>query len=110
MLGTFSYSNPTKLYFGEDSLDGLNQELPKYGKNVLLVYGGGSIKKSGLYERWIRYHESFDEAQNRTCIRRQCISQILDYEPEAHFYDSPVSDGFRILRYHVPHSGAVFLE
>lgn len=51
MLGNFSYSNPTKLYFGEDSLNYLNEELPKYGKNVLLVYGGGSIKKNGIYDR-----------------------------------------------------------
>lgn len=49
MLGNFSYSNPTKLYFGENALAGLNEELPKYGKNVLLVYGGGSIKKTGIY-------------------------------------------------------------
>ena len=50
MLGNFTYANPTKLYFGEDSLKNLNTELPKYGKNVVLVYGGGSIKKSGLYD------------------------------------------------------------
>ena len=50
MLGNFSYHNPTKLYFGEDSLGYLKQELANYGKNVLLVYGGGSIKKSGLYD------------------------------------------------------------
>ena len=51
MLGNFSYSNPTRLYFGEDSLNYLNEELPKYGKNVLLVYGGGSIKKNGIYDK-----------------------------------------------------------
>lgn len=50
MQGYFSYFNPTKLYFGEDSLQYLNDELPKYGENVVLVYGGGSIKKSGLYD------------------------------------------------------------
>ena len=50
MLGNFSYCNPTKLYFGEDSLNYLNEELPKYGKNVVLVYGGGSIKKNGIYD------------------------------------------------------------
>lgn len=50
MLGNFSYCNPTKLYFGEDSLDNLNIELPKYGKNVILIYGGGSIKKNGIYD------------------------------------------------------------
>ena len=50
MLGNFSYHNPTKLYFGEDSLSFLKDELKNYGDNVLLVYGGGSIKKSGLYD------------------------------------------------------------
>lgn len=50
MLGNFTYANPTKLYFGDESLKSLNIELPKYGKNVILVYGGGSIKRSGLYD------------------------------------------------------------
>lgn len=50
MLGNFSYKNATKLYFGDDSLKYLNEELPKYGKNVQLIYGGGSIKKNGLYD------------------------------------------------------------
>lgn len=53
MLGNFSYHNPTKLYFGEDSLNYLKDELKKYGKNVLLIYGGGSIKKNGLYDEII---------------------------------------------------------
>ena len=51
MLGNFSYSNPTKLYFGEDSLNYVNEELPQYGKNVQLAYGGGSIKKKGIYDK-----------------------------------------------------------
>ena len=50
MLGEFSYCNPTKLYFGKEALGGLKEELPKYGKNVLLVYGGGSIRKNGIYD------------------------------------------------------------
>ena len=54
MLGNFSYCNPTKLYFGEDSLHYLNTELPKYGQNVVLIYGGGSIKKSGLYDEVVK--------------------------------------------------------
>ena len=54
MLGNFTYCNPTKLYFGKESIKGLNKELPKYGKNVLLVYGGGSIKKSGIYDEIIK--------------------------------------------------------
>lgn len=43
MLGNFTYANPTKLYFGEDSLNYLKDELPKYGKKVQLIYGGGSV-------------------------------------------------------------------
>ena len=50
MLGNFTYCNPTKLYFGKDAMRGLDEELPKYGKSVLLVYGGGSIKKNGIYD------------------------------------------------------------
>ena len=51
MLGKFSYCNPTRLYFGEGALSALAQELPKYGKRVLLVYGGGSIKRNGIYDQ-----------------------------------------------------------
>ena len=50
MLGNFSYQNATKLYFGEDSLNYLKEELPKYGQNVVLIYGGGSIKQNGIYD------------------------------------------------------------
>lgn len=54
MLGNFSYCNPTKLYFGEDSLRELNTELKKYGKNIVLIYGGGSIKQNGIYDDVIK--------------------------------------------------------
>lgn len=50
MLGNFTYCNPTKLYFGGDSLANLNTELRKYGQNIVLIYGGGSIKKNGIYD------------------------------------------------------------
>ena len=50
MLGNFTYCNPTKLYFGEDALSNLGDELKKYGKNVVFVYGGGSIKRNGIYD------------------------------------------------------------
>ncbi|MBR0486040.1 MAG: iron-containing alcohol dehydrogenase [Oscillospiraceae bacterium] len=53
MLGNFSYHNPTKLYFGEESLNYLKEELKNYGENILFVYGGGSIKKNGLYDEII---------------------------------------------------------
>lgn len=54
MLGNFEYCNPTKLYFGKKALNGLSGELEKYGKNVLLVYGGGSIKKNGIYDEVVK--------------------------------------------------------
>lgn len=53
MLGNFTYSNPTKLYFGENALDNLSAELKNYGENVLFCYGGGSIKKNGIYDKII---------------------------------------------------------
>lgn len=58
MLGNFSYCNPTKLYFGENSLNDMNVELPKYGKKVVLIYGGGSIKKNGIYDEVIQILEN----------------------------------------------------
>lgn len=54
MLGKFTYCNPTKLYFGEGAISDLKGELAKYGDNVLFVYGGGSIKKNGIYDEVIR--------------------------------------------------------
>ncbi len=53
MLGDFTYCNPTKLYFGKNAINGLRLQLPNYGRNVMLVYGGGSIKKNGIYDEVI---------------------------------------------------------
>lgn len=50
MINNFVYDIPTKVYFGENQLGHLGEELSKYGKRVLLTYGGGSIKKTGLYD------------------------------------------------------------
>lgn len=50
MKGNFSYHNPTKLYFGEDSMNYLIDELKCYGPTVMLSYGGGSIKRNGIYD------------------------------------------------------------
>lgn len=50
MLGDFRYYNPTILHFGKHAMEQLAPELEKYGKNVTLVYGMNSIKKSGLYD------------------------------------------------------------
>ena len=50
----FIYNIPVKVYFGEGQLSNLGRELSKYGKKVLLTYGGGSIKKIGLYDEVIK--------------------------------------------------------
>lgn len=50
-MNNFIYNIPTKVYFGEDQLGHLGEELSKYGTRVLLTYGGGSIKKTGLYDK-----------------------------------------------------------
>lgn len=53
-MNDFIYYNPDKIYFGKNALDSLGAELKKYGKKVLLVYGGGSIKKNGLYDEVVK--------------------------------------------------------
>ncbi|RVT60881.1 iron-containing alcohol dehydrogenase (plasmid) [Niallia taxi] len=50
-MENFTYRNPTKLIFGKNQLEAIAEEIPKYGKNILLVYGGGSIKRNGLYNQ-----------------------------------------------------------
>ncbi|MEC0182916.1 iron-containing alcohol dehydrogenase [Paenibacillus peoriae] len=52
-MKAFEFYNPTQLIFGKGQLEALKREVPKYGKRVLLVYGGGSIKRSGLYDNVI---------------------------------------------------------
>ena len=50
MLGNFIYSNPTKLYFGDEAQKNLVAALSGFGKKVFLTYGGGSIKRNGIYD------------------------------------------------------------
>ena len=61
MNGNFSYYNPTKLYFGKNSIECLETELLQQGKNILLVYGGGSIKKNGIYQQVLHTLETLDK-------------------------------------------------
>ncbi|MGI6755975.1 MAG: iron-containing alcohol dehydrogenase [Atopobiaceae bacterium] len=51
MLGDFTYHNPCRVHFGPHAMDHLADELNNYGPRVLLTYGGGSIKRSGLYDQ-----------------------------------------------------------
>ena len=50
-MNSFVYDIPVKVYFGENQLGHLGEELSKFGKRVLLTYGGGSIKRIGLYDK-----------------------------------------------------------
>ena len=53
-MRNFEFYNPTKLIFGKGQVEKLRDEVPKYGKKVLLVYGGGSIKRNGLYDQVVK--------------------------------------------------------
>lgn len=52
-MQNFVFRNPTKLIFGKCQLEQLKTEIPQFGKKVLLVYGGGSIKRNGIYDNVI---------------------------------------------------------
>ena len=51
MTTNFVFQNTTKIYFGDNQLENLPQEVKKHGTNILITYGGGSIKKSGLLDK-----------------------------------------------------------
>lgn len=65
MLGNFTYCNPTKLYFGQNAIENLKEELKKYGPKVMLIYGGGSIKRNGIY----------DDVMN---ILKECKKEVVE--------------------------------
>ena len=81
MFGNFSYCNPTRLYFGEDAMGNLKQELEKYGENVLLCYGGGSIKKNGIYDQVMAlpYHLYVIAKIRASCRIRRWKSSMKAY-------------------------------
>lgn len=56
----FTYQNPSKIIFGTDQLKNLKNEISNHGENILLVYGGGSIKKTGLYDKIIKELNEFN--------------------------------------------------
>lgn len=66
MNGNFMFYNPTKIYFGENSITNLENELVNYGPNILLSYGGGSIKKNGIYDQVIK-------------ILKKCNKNIVEF-------------------------------
>ena len=85
MIGNFTYNTPTKLYFGKDCVKDLPGVIAGYGKNVLLTYGGGSIKKTGLYDRV------------KELLRDCNIVELSGIEPNPK-YDPSVLDGARLCK------------
>ncbi|WP_428911183.1 iron-containing alcohol dehydrogenase [Niallia sp. Krafla_26] len=59
-MDNFTYWNPTKLIFGKDQLAEIKNEVPQYGDKILLVYGGGSIKNNGLYDKVMNILKELD--------------------------------------------------
>ena len=53
-MNNFTYDIGTRVYFGKEQLDKLGAELQRFGSKILLVYGGGSIKKIGLYDKIVK--------------------------------------------------------
>ena len=85
MIGNFTYNTPTKLYFGKDCVKDLPGVIAGYGKNVMLTYGGGSIKKIGVYDRV------------KELLRDCNIVELSGIEPNPK-YDPSVIDGARLCK------------
>ncbi|SEM60817.1 hypothetical protein SAMN05192533_10452 [Mesobacillus persicus] len=85
-MDNFTFINPTKLIFGKGQLEQLKKEVPKYGKKILLVYGGGSIKRNGLY----------DEVVNTLKEIGAQVSELAGVEPNPRL--STVHKGVKICK------------
>ncbi|MBU0278997.1 MULTISPECIES: iron-containing alcohol dehydrogenase [unclassified Gemella] len=59
-MNNFVFQNPTKIIFGKNQISNLASEIANYGKNVLLVYGGGSIKRNGIYDKIFKQLADFN--------------------------------------------------
>lgn len=71
MMNEYIYYNPTRLVFGKNQIQTLKDELGNFGKKVLVVYGGGSIKRNGLY----------DEVMNELKKMEAEVSELSGVEP-----------------------------
>lgn len=87
MIADFEYGTPTKLIFGKGVVSRLPEELARYGKTVLMTYGGGSIKRIGLYDRVKELLKGFT------------VIELADIEPNPK-YDPSVITGARLCKEH----------
>ncbi len=85
MIQNFTYCTPTRLIFGKGVIRDLPGVLGQYGKNVLLTYGGGSVKKMGLYDKI------------RELLGDFCVTELSGIEPNPK-YDPSVITGARLCR------------
>ena len=86
-MQNFNYCTPTRLIFGEGVIKDLPELMSKYGKKVLLTYGGGSIKKIGLYDRVKELLKGYE------------IFELPNIMPNPK-YDPSVLDGVRMCKEH----------
>jgi alcohol dehydrogenase YqhD (iron-dependent ADH family) len=87
-MDNFQYQNPTKLFFGKGQLTALKTKIPKYGNKVLLLYGGGSIKRSGLYDQVMSYLKEVNAA----------VVELGGVEPNPRV--TTVTKGIQLIREH----------
>lgn len=85
-MENFIYHNPTKLIFGKGQIEKLSGEIQPYGSRILIVYGGGSIKKNGIYDRVLEELEKINAE----------VFELSGVEPNPRV--STVREGVRICR------------
>ena len=86
-MQNFDYMTPTRLIFGKESIVKLPSVMAQFGKRILLTYGGGSIKRIGLYDRVKELLEGYD------------IVELSGIQPNPK-YDPSVLDGVRLCKEH----------
>lgn len=87
-MNSFTFHNPTKVLFGQGSINKLGDEIRPYGSKVLLVYGGGSVKRSGLYDQVIGQLQGIGAE----------VTELPGIEPNPRI--SSVREGIRLCREH----------
>lgn len=86
-MQNFDYMTPTRLIFGRDAIAKLPEVMTQFGKKILLTYGGGSIKKIGLYQKVLEMLKGYD------------IVELPGIQPNPK-YDPSVLDGVRLCKGH----------
>lgn len=86
-MQNFEYMTPTRLIFGKGVVEKLPGVMAQYGKKILLTYGGGSIKKIGLYQKVLELLKGFE------------VVELSGIQPNPK-YDPSVLEGVRLCKEH----------